>query len=131
MALVEITRNSRLEPMSLHLLQEVGRCHGDAGGVTDDGIDAAPRAERCLVIVYPFFDLSRRERRAAIETAAERTGFDFRSMFGAVLVRADYDVVHGSLLATGAWVVQWPLAVRYDVGHRNPRPVLGRETLFI
>lgn len=70
-----------LEPRSTHGREERRR-DGIARGIPHDGVDAAARAQRGLVIVDPFCDLRGRKPPGAVETAAESANAYFNSMLG-------------------------------------------------
>lgn len=53
--------SGRLEPILFHPCQEIDRRHGEVGGVTDDGINAAAWAKSGAVIVHPIINLVRWE----------------------------------------------------------------------
>jgi hypothetical protein len=53
--------SGRLEPILFHPCQEIDSRHGEVGGVTYDGINAAAWAKSCAVIVHPIINLVRWE----------------------------------------------------------------------
>lgn len=74
--------------MVVHLLEEVGG-EGEAGGVAEDGIDAAMGAGGSLVRMDPVLDGGGRVGGEAVKAGAELAGVDFCLMVSAMFVGED------------------------------------------